>query len=93
MLLGNVQDPLFGSPWEEEISYTGLGFTQYILNQYSQGDWIENYIGYDLPMASEEEKLELAATEEVKAMPCYPNAGSIRIVGDAVVVKFQDITP
>ena len=90
-LLGNVQDPLFGSPWEEEISYTGLGFTQYILNQYSQGDWIENYIGYDLPMASEEEKLELAATEEVKAMPCYPNAGSIRIVGDTVVVKFQDI--
>ena len=92
-LLGDVQDPLFGCPWEEEISYTGLGFTQYILNQYSQGDWIENYIGYDLPMAKEETKLELAALEEVKAMPCYPNAGSIRIVGDAVVVKFQDIAP
>jgi hypothetical protein len=92
-LLGDVQDPLFGCPWEEEITYTGLGFTQYILNQYSQGDWIENYIGYDLPMASEETKLELAAREEVEAMPCYPNAGSIRIVEDTVVVKFQDITP
>lgn len=91
-LLGDIQDPLFGCPWEEEISYTGLGFTQYILNQYSQGDWIENYIGYDLPMVSEEAKLELAATDEVKSMPCYPNAGSIRIVEDTVVVKFQDIT-
>lgn len=91
-ILGDVQDPLFGCPWDEEITYTGLGFTQYILNQYSQGDWIENYIGYDLPMASEEAKLELVATEEVKAMPCYPDAGSIRIVGDTVVVKFQDIT-
>ena len=92
-LLGNVQDPLFGSPWEDEISYTGLGYTQYILNQYSQGDWIENYIGYELPMADEETKAALAALDEVKAMPCYPNAGSIRMVGDAVVVKFQDIAP
>ena len=91
-ILGDAQDPLFGCPWEDEITYTGLGFTQYILNQYSQGDWIENYIGYDLPMVSEEAKLELAAMDEVKSMPCYPNAGSIRIVEDTVVVKFQDIT-
>lgn len=89
-LLGDIQDPLFGSPWEEEISYTGLGFTAYLLNQYSRGDWIENYIGYDIPRADAQTRAALAETEEVKAMPCYPNAGSIRVIGDFVVVKFGE---
>ena len=42
-------------------------------------------------MADPETTTALAETEEVQAMPCYPNAGSIRVVGDAVVVKFQNI--
>ena len=90
-LLGDIQDPLFGGPWNEEITYSGLGFTEYLLNQYSRICWIENYIGYDLPMADSEKTNALAASEEVRAMPCYPNAGSIRVIGDTVVVKFQDI--
>ena len=85
-LMGDIQDPLFDSPWQEEISYTGLGFTQYLLNQYSRRDWIENYIGYDIPRADAETIAALAETEEVRAMPCYPNAGSIRVIGDGVVV-------
>ena len=89
-LLGDIQDPLFGSPWEEELTYTGLGFTEYLMNQYSRRDWIENYIGYDIPRADAETIAALAETEEVKAMPCYPNAGSIRVIGDAVVVKFGE---
>ena len=89
-LMGDIQDPLFDSPWQEEISYTGLGFTQYLLNQYSRRDWIENYIGYDIPRADAETMAALAETEEVKAMPCYPNAGSIRVIGDVVVVKFGE---
>jgi len=89
-MLGDIQDPLFGGPWNDEISYTGLGFTEYLLNQYSRPDWIENYIGYDIPMADEQTRAELAASEAVKAMPCYPNAGSIRVIGDTVVIKFQD---
>ena len=89
-MLGDIQDPLFGSPWETELSYTGLGYTQYLLNQYSRSHWIENYIGYRLPWAEPETLERLAASEEVQAMPVYPNAGSIRVIGDTVVVKFQD---
>lgn len=89
-LMGDIQDPLFDSPWQEEISYTGLGFTQYLLNQYSRRDWIENYIGYDIPRADAQTIAALAQTEEVKAMPIYPNAGSIRVIGDVVVVKFGE---
>ena len=90
-MIGDIQDPLFGGPWNDEITYTGLGFTEYLLNQYSRENWIENYIGYEIPMADPETTTALAETEEVQAMPCYPNAGSIRVVGDAVVVKFQNI--
>ena len=49
-----------------------------------------NYVGYELPMADQQTLEALAATEEVQAMPCYPNAGSIRILGDILVVKFQN---
>lgn len=90
-MIGDIQDPLFGGPWDDEITYTGLAFTEYLLNQYSRENWIENYIGYEIPMADPETTTALAETEEVQAMPCYPNAGSIRVVGDAVVVKFQNI--
>ena len=89
-LLGDIQDPLFGGPWNDEISYTGLGFTEYLLNQYSRNNWIENYIGYEIPEADEETLTALAASDEVRSMPCYPNAGSIRVIGDTVVVKFQN---
>ena len=90
-MIGDIQDPLFGGPWNDEITYTGLAFTEYLLNQYSRNNWIQNYVGYEIPMADPETTTALAETEEVQAMPCYPNAGSIRVVGDAVVVKFQNI--
>lgn len=90
-LLGNIEDPLLGGVWNDEISYGGFWFTEYELNSYSRDNWFENYIGYDLPMADPETRAALAETEEVRAMPCYPNAGSIRVIGDTVVVKFQDL--
>ena len=89
-LLGDIQDPLLDSPWSEEISYSGLGFTEYLLNQYSRNDWIKNYIGYRIPRADQQTRDALWVSEEVRAMPCYPNAGSIRVIGDTLVIKFQD---
>ena len=89
-MLGDISDPLLGSPWETEISYTGLGYTRYLMNQYSRTHWIENYVGYRLPWADQQTLDALAASEEVQAMPCYPDAGSVRVIGDTVVVKFQD---
>lgn len=88
--IGNIDDPLLESSWNDEISYVGFWFTEHELNEYSRNDWIENYIGYDLPMAEDAAVAALAETEEVKAMPCYPNAGSIRIIDNTVVVKFGD---
>lgn len=90
-VLGDIDDPLFGSPWEEDAIYGGLGFTQYLLNQYSRNDWIENYIGYEVPQVSDEKLAELKNSEEVQAMPCYPSEGSIKVIGETVVIKFQEL--
>ena len=90
-ILGDVNDPLLHSAWEEDAFYDGLGFTQYLLNQYSRNDWIENYIGYDIPEASEERIAELAESQEVRSMPCWPSEGSVKVIDDTVVVKFQEL--
>ena len=93
VFLGQIEDPLLSSPWDDEISYTGLGFTEYLINQYSRNDWIENYIGYDLPMADEATVNRLAALEQVQQMPCWPDAGATLVLEDAVIVKFRNGNP
>ncbi len=90
-LLGDIDDPLLNSDWEEEANYVGGGFTTYLLNQYSRASWFQNYVGYKLPLVSEERGKALAETQTVKAMPCWPAEGSIAIVEDTVVVKFQEL--
>lgn len=40
-------------------------------------------------LSSLEDQKKLAATDEVQAMPCYPADGSIRWVGDILVVKMS----
>lgn len=88
--LGNIDDPLLSSPWEEEGTYQGTGFTEHLINEFSREDWIENYIGYRVPMAEEAAAAALSRTEAVKAMPCWPSEGSIKVIGDTVVIKFQE---
>lgn len=92
-LVGQIEDPLLESPWTYEITYSGLGFTDYLLNQYSRDSWIENYVGYRVPMADEETISRLCQTREFQSMPCWPSAGSIEVLEDVVVVKFQNIQP
>ncbi len=89
--LGEIEDPLLNCLWEEETTYGGNGFTEYLLNQYSQGNWFRMYVGYKLPMVSAEAAAALHESDAVKAMPCWPNQGSIQVIDDTVVVKFQEI--
>lgn len=88
--IGDIDDPLFQSPWQDEVIYGGSGYTQYLMNQYSRPNWFQNYIGYTLPMAEEETVAALAASAQVQAMPCFPDNGSIKVIGDTVVIKCQD---
>lgn len=89
--LGDIKDPLLSCNWEEAADYGGSGFTEYFLNQYSRNAWIQNHVGYSVPMASDEKIAELSNMREVEEMPCWPDQGSIKVIGDTVVIKFQNI--
>lgn len=88
--LGDVSDPLLKSEWREALVYGGNCFTTDLLNQYSRMAWFENYIGYEIPLADSQTREALAQLEDVKQMPCWPDQGSVRVVGEYVVIKFSD---
>lgn len=88
--LGDISDPLLNSPWREAMVYGGHCFTNDLLNQYSRMAWFENYIGYDIPLADSQTVDSLAQREDVKQMPCWPDQGSIQVIGEYVVIKFSE---
>lgn len=92
VFIGDIQDPLLSSPWEYETRYGGNQHTKKLLNAYSRIDWISNYIGYKLPQPSVDEISALSQNAEVKSMPCWPDQGSIKVIDNAVVIKFQDLS-
>ena len=87
--IGEVKDELYWNPWEQD--YIIGGNSNNVLNAYSTNRMIMQYHGYFLPYASIEEKEKLEQSEEVKAMADYPNDGSIKIIGDTIVIKFSDV--
>lgn len=89
--IGDLEDPLLHCYWQYEMSFGGIEFTQPMLQRYSWASWIQNYYGYSLPFASEETVAALCETDAVKQMPCWPNAGSIQVLGDTVVIKCQEL--
>ena len=90
-IMGNIDDPLLYSAWEDGVTYGGNRFTEDLLNQYSRLAWVNNYMGIKIPTASEERVAGLASMNEVREMPCWPTQGSIKIVEDTVVIKFQEL--
>ena len=47
-------------------------------------------MGFHQPEASAAQIDELAATDAVQAMPCYPDDGSIQVIGDYIAVKLEN---
>lgn len=90
-VIGNIDDPLLYGAWEDGVTYGGNRFTEDLLNQYSRLAWVSNYLGIKVPAAGEERIAELSAMPEVQEMPCWPTQGSIKVVDDTVVIKFQNM--
>lgn len=86
---GKIKDPLFNGAWDDVPIYGGNRKAQEMLNMYSRNSWISNYVGYSISWANDKTS-EVKETEEFKNMPCYPNEGSIKVIGDYVVVKFEE---
>ena len=59
------------------------------VNAYTREAFIRNFIGTEIPFANQYEKEEIKKTAEFAEMPIYPYYGSIKKIGDYVVVKFE----
>jgi len=64
-----------------------MGIDEVMINAYSKEEFIKYYIGFDIEFASEEQKIQLAATKQFKEMPEYPYYGSIQKIEDYIVVN------
>lgn len=60
-----------------------------LISAYTNQNFINLYIGIELPYASDEERSNIANLEELKEMNVYPYDGSIKKIGDIIVVKFS----
>lgn len=89
--IGENQDPLRFSFWSDSTRYGGNADTEELINAYSKHAWMYLYVGYVMPLSTEAEIQELAQTDAVKAMPCWPDQGSIQVIDDTVVIKFEEL--
>jgi hypothetical protein len=87
--IGKISDPLFKNRWLYADVYNDNMDSEHLLNSYSREEWIKYYFGYTVPLAWQSNVAELQKMEEVQNMPCWPNEGSIKVIGDYVVIKFQ----
>jgi len=92
VFLGDIQDPLFYNLWDVTV-YGGLHCctAQELLTTYSFDSWIYAYIGYKPPYASAEKSAQFLENDVVRQMPCWPTQGSIKVIEDTVVIKFQNL--
>jgi len=88
--IGEIEDPLLHDYWQYDMDIGGIEPTKWMLQRYSMGEWIRHYCGYTFPAARNEDILLLNETAAVKDMPCWPDAGSIQVIDDCVVIKCGD---
>ena len=61
------------------------------IGAYSSWNIMTRVLGYDPTLRnSDEEEEYFRGLDEVVNMPCYPSTGSIKIIDDTVVIKFQE---
>jgi len=93
VLIGEFSDPLLWFDWKPGLTYGGFTDPENHLNSHALGGWLTNYLGYGPVIIQGEEAEMLARIPEVRQMPCWPNSGSIRVIGDTVVIKCEETAP
>ena len=88
--LGAINDPLFQGAWNNTPLYGGNWHSNDLVTAYSWSSWIKLYCGYSPPWASQDEARQLADSTTVKNMPTWPSEGSIKVIGEYVVIKFAE---
>lgn len=87
-VIGNWDSPDF---YHEEIAFAQriTGTAGFYPDSYSKEFFLEFYLGFDLPFASEEEIAAISATPEFAEMAVYPYYGSMKAFDNIIVVKLS----
>ena len=88
-IIGTWQDPAF---YAEHMAFTDTltGVTGFKPDSYSKERFLEQYVGFAIPFASQAEEAKIAASPEFAKMSVYPYYGSMKKIGDTFVVKLSD---
>ena len=84
---------LYGDPAPELSAFKMLGVlsVQDYLDAYSYPAYLKAYHAFtgEIHTIESEKTKKLMQRADVQAMPAYPGDGSVRVIGDCVVVKFR----
>lgn len=87
-ILGVYQEPDFYAehfPFLEGLA----GVKGFLPDSYSWEKFLEYYLGFPIPTPTEEELDAIRHSPEYEEMPNYPYYGSLRLIGDTIVVKLS----
>lgn len=87
-VMGWYQEPSFyleQFPFSDHVT----GTDGFLPDVYSKDRFLEYYLGFPMPMATEEELAAIAESPEYAEMAVYPYYGSLRLIGDILVVKLS----
>ena len=92
--MGEHRAPMFYDIWDTTPRYGGAltCSARELMNvSYSFSGWFHNYLGFAARLASQDEVNALWHDDRVAQMPCWPVQGSMQVVDDYLVVKFQEM--
>lgn len=87
-IIGEYQQPEFYPQHFEQI-HAITGVYGFVPDNYSKNFFLEYYTGFPMEFASSKEVKTISATEEFQAMAVYPYYGSLKKIGDILVVKLS----
>ncbi|MDO5400309.1 MAG: glucosyltransferase domain-containing protein [Eubacteriales bacterium] len=87
-ICGQYQSPAFYYDHFREVNNL-QGTVGFFPDNYSKNRFVEYYIGFPIPFATDEETQAIKSTAAYAAMPVYPYYGSMQMIGDVLVVKLS----
>lgn len=88
-ILGTFREPDF---YTEHFSFLQelTGVKGFLPDSYSRGKFLEYYLDFPIPSPTEEETAAILRSPEYAEMAVYPYYGSLRLIGDTIVVKLSE---
>ena len=88
----DIRDAAFANNIYRRTAHRYGGYSETSNYLKAGKSYMSHYLGFQQPEAAGETVDALADTPEVRAMPCYPDDGSIKVVGGCIVVKLEEVS-